>query len=297
MIIVISVVAFLLAVGTAIVARNKIGAEQVVGGAILVAVAALVGMVVSFFAIVPAGAVGVQDVFGKVSDTSLKSGVNIINPLARVAKISIKTQEQSESMGVPSSEGLTVKLDVTVLYKLSPEAAPEIYKTVGVNYQSVILIPRIRSVVREVISGHQAVDLYSPERVVISKEMGDNLAADLKEKGIIIERVLLRDVTLPRTLVAAIEEKQAAEQDAQRQKILIVARSQEAEGKRDAQRIITETLTPAYLQWLWIEALSRNPNVVYVATEANVPMFKSIGEQPRPKPMLPPRGEGGTDGQ
>jgi regulator of protease activity HflC (stomatin/prohibitin superfamily) len=71
--------------------------------------------------VVPAGHVGVVDLFGRVSPQTRKAGLNMVNPLARVAKMSVKTQEMKEIMDVPSSEGLTMQLEVSVLYHLDPE--------------------------------------------------------------------------------------------------------------------------------------------------------------------------------
>jgi regulator of protease activity HflC (stomatin/prohibitin superfamily) len=93
------------------------------------------------FTVIPAGEVGIIDFFGKVSDATLKSGINFVNPLARIIKMSIKTQELKEVMDVPSKEGLTVQLEISSLFHLNPEKAAEVYKTVGPNYVEIILEP------------------------------------------------------------------------------------------------------------------------------------------------------------
>ncbi|MBP1683760.1 MAG: Membrane protease subunit [Ignavibacteriaceae bacterium] len=91
-----------------------------------------------FFAIIPAGHTGVIDFLGYVSDNTLKPGVNMVNPMANVEKMSIKTQELKELMNVPSQEGLSVELEISLLYKLDSEKANQIYKTVGPNYVEIM---------------------------------------------------------------------------------------------------------------------------------------------------------------
>ena len=97
------------------------------------------------FTMVPAGHVGVVDFFGIVSDRTLRAGINPVNPLARVVKYSIQTQEHKETMQVLSREGLTIGLEVSALYRLNPDSAARVYKTVsGGDYQTIILIPQFR---------------------------------------------------------------------------------------------------------------------------------------------------------
>ena len=108
---------------------------------------AFIGMIVAIivallqcFTIIPAGHTGVIDFLGYVSDNTLKPGVSLVNPMAKVEKMSIKTQEIKEVMNVPSEEGLGVELEISLLFKLNPDKANEIYKTVGPNYTEIILV-------------------------------------------------------------------------------------------------------------------------------------------------------------
>jgi prohibitin 1 len=121
-----------------------------------------------FFTVVPAGSVGVVNFFSTVSDVTLKAGINYVNPLANVIKMSIQTHELKEVMDVPSKEGLTVQLEVSVLYHLNPEKAADVYKRVGVSYESVIVEPQFRSVTRGVTAGYEAKALYTSEREHLS---------------------------------------------------------------------------------------------------------------------------------
>ena len=239
------------------------------------------GILLACIRIVPAGHVGVVDFLGRVSPKELQGGLNFVNPLARVIKMSIRTQEDKETMSVPSKEGLTVALEVSVLYKLDPSKAVTIYRTVGRDYQGIILIPQYRAVARDITVSSEAKALYTSEREVLAQKFHDFLDILVKERGLTIEKVLLRSITLPPTVSTAIEQKLKAEQEAEQMKFVLLKETQEAERKRveasgikDAQSIINQSLTTQYLHYLWINTLNKNPNVIYVATEANLPLFR-----------------------
>ena len=125
------------------------------------------------FTIIPAGHTGVIDFLGYVSDNTLKPGVNIVNPMANVEKMSIQTQELKEVMSVPSKEGLSVNLEISLLFKLDSEKANDIYKTVGPNYAEIILVPQFRSVVRGVTARYEAKALYTASREKLASEILD----------------------------------------------------------------------------------------------------------------------------
>ena len=243
----------------------------------------LIGLALSLLRVIPAGHVGVVDLFGQVADRSLSSGLRIVNPLANVVTLSTRTQEDKEEMNVPSKEGLTVQLEISILYHLDPQKAVEVYKTVGRDYQEVILIPQFRSVARGITAEEEAKALYPSQREVLAEHFEDHLRKLVSSRGIVVEKVLLRKVTLPATVRDAIEQKLRAEQGAEQMKFVLQKENQEAERKRieaagirDAQAIINVSLTTQYLHYLWIETLNENPNVIYVATEANLPIFRTI---------------------
>lgn len=254
------------------------------------------GITFSMIRVVPAGYVGIVDFFGQVSPKALNSGINFVNPLSKVIFFSVRTREDKETMNVPSKEGLNVALDVSVLYKVDPAKAVDIYKTIGPYYQDVILVPQYRAAARGVTVAHEAKALYTSEREILSQGIIDSLKNLIGDRGIIIERVLLRAITLPPTVSGAIEQKLKAEQDAERMKFVLQRETQEAERKRieaagirDAQGIINQSLTSQYLDYLWINTLNENPNVIYVATEANMPLFRAIDpdqENLRKKPIV-----------
>ncbi len=220
--------------------------------------------------VIPAGHVGVVDFFGVVSDNTLKSGINFVNPFARVIKFSIKTQEIKEDMDVPSKEGLTVGLEISVLFHLNPEKASLVYKTLGENYAQIILIPNFRSVCRGVTASYEAKALYTSEREQLAQIIKDELQKNVGPRGITIEATPLRKVVLPEGLSRAIEAKLQAEQESQRMQFILQKEEQEAQRKRieakgiaDFQDIVTRGISEPLLRWKGIEAtekLAASPN-------------------------------------
>jgi regulator of protease activity HflC (stomatin/prohibitin superfamily) len=242
------------------------------------AVAVVFGLIVllRFFTVIPAGHVGVVDFFGRVSPTTLKAGINFRNPLARIIKFSIKTQQVYEVMDVPSKEGLTVKLDASILFHLDPEKAAQIYKTVGANYVEILLEPQFRSVCRGVTAGFEAKALYTSQREELAHLITVDLAKLVAERGVIVETAPLRKIELPRKVTDAIEDKLKAEQESQRMEFILTKEKQEAERKRieargisDFQNIVAQGISQNLLRWKGIEATeklaqSQNAKVVII---------------------------------
>ena len=224
--------------------------------------------------VVPAGNVGVVDFFGNVSPATLKAGINPVNPLARVVKFSVKTQELKEVMDVPSKEGLTVQLELSALFHLNPEKAAEVYKTIGPDYMHVILVPQFRSVARGVTASYDARALYTSEREQLAQTILKELQAIVEPRGIAVESTPLRKVGLPAGLTASIEQKLQAEQESQRMQFVLQKERQEAERKRieaqgiaDFQAIVTKGISDQLLRWKGIEAtekIAQSPNTKVV---------------------------------
>ncbi len=223
--------------------------------------------VAQMFTVVPAGSVGVVDFFGTVSENTLKAGINVVNPLARIVKFSVKTQEIKEEMDVPSKEGLTVQLEISALFHLNPDKAAEVYKTVGENYVDVLVEPQFRSVTRGVTAGYEAKALYTSEREMLGQLLLAELSKLVEPRGITIETTPLRRIGLPPGLTAAIEEKLRAEQESQRMQFVLTKEKQEAERKRieaqgvsDFQNIVARGISEPLLRWKGIEATEKLAN-------------------------------------
>lgn len=230
----------------------------------IVAVFFLIIAILQMLTVIPAGHVGVVDFFGHVSEKTLRAGINFRNPLARIVKMSIKTQELTEDMPVPSKEGLTVQLDVTTLFHLDPEKAAEIYKSVGADYVTIILVPQFRSVCRGVTANYEAKALYTAQRELLSKAIQVELNSLVNDRGIIIESAPLRRVVLPKKVTDAIEDKLKAEQESQRMEWVLTKEKQEAERKRieakgisDFQNIVAKGISEPLLRWKGIEATEK----------------------------------------
>jgi regulator of protease activity HflC (stomatin/prohibitin superfamily) len=188
-------------------------------------------------------------------------------------------------MDVPSKEGLTVQLEVSILYHLNPEKAADVYKTVGEDYESIIIEPQFRSVTRGVTASFDARALYTSEREHLSKMILDELEKTIAVRGITVESAPLRRVGLPAGLSASIEQKLQAEQESQRMQFVLTKEKQEADRKRieaqgisDFQKIVNQGLNSQLLTWKGIEAtekLANSPNtkVIIVGGKDGLPLI------------------------
>ena len=232
-------------------------------------------------AVIPAGHVGVKDFFGRVSSDVLGPGVRVVFPFTRVVKMSNKTQEVKETAEVPTKEGLLMDLEGSLLFRLDPEKADDIYRTIGKNYQEIAVEPQIRSAIREITASYEAKVLYSAERERIAKETLELFRKTAGGRGIIAEAVLLRKMGLPEIVANAIQEKLRREQESEQMKFVLQKETQEAERKRieaqgiaDFQKIVAAGISPALLEWKGIEAteklaMSPNSKVVVIGSGKN----------------------------
>jgi regulator of protease activity HflC (stomatin/prohibitin superfamily) len=241
----------------------------------------LVILIFSSVARVDSGHVGVLTLFGRVTGEVLPEGVHIINPFKANHELSIRTQELKESASVPSSEGLVMNLDTSLIYHLNPEKAAEVYQKIGPNYMAVLVEPNLRAAIRESTASHTANALYTGEREMVAKQIYDQLTDRLGQRGVLVESVLLRDIQLPTTLKSSIEAKQQAEQEALAMNFRLQKETQEAQRKRieaagirDFQQIVAQGISPQLLEWKGIEATetlakSANAKVVVIGNSKN----------------------------
>jgi regulator of protease activity HflC (stomatin/prohibitin superfamily) len=261
--------------------KENIRAGKIIG---LLRIVAYIGIVFSvlFSSIVQIGPgeVGVPILFGNVQENTLRSGLNFINPLVTVEKLDIKTQAYTMS-GVRdegavkgddaiitlSSDGLSLKLDVTIWFRLGEAQAPNLLRTIGTDYVEKIVRPAARTALRDVSVMFTATDIYSAKRDDFQSEITKNLEKAFDGRGIVLERILLRNVELPQKVKEAIDEKISSEQRAQQMVYVLQKEKQESERKRveaegiaQAQKIISNTISAQYLQWKYIEALKEIVN-------------------------------------
>lgn len=230
------------------------------------AIALLIGTLAVFSSlfrtliVIPAGNIGIVDLFGNVSERPLNPGVHIVNPFAKVVKFSTRLRDIKENLDTTSQEGLNMNIDVSLQYKLDPQKAADVYKTIGTN-ETGILISRFRSKIRQITANYPANSIYSSSRQEIAKQLDQELTQQLLPLGFVVEETLLRKVELPQKVQAAIQQKLQAEQESQQMKFVLQKENQEAERKRleakgiaDAHKIISQGLNAQVLQLRMIEA-------------------------------------------
>jgi regulator of protease activity HflC (stomatin/prohibitin superfamily) len=260
----------------------------------------VIGFFSSTFKQIDTGKVGVKSLYGNVEPDILESGLHIINPLLDVTDFDIQTQnytmsaihdegskEGDDAIRVLSNDGLEVVIDLTVLYRISPDLAPKIFKQIGVNYTDKIVRPVTRTRIRDNAVYYDAVALYSTKRNEFQQRIFKTIEADFKTRGLILEQLLIRNINLPSSVKASIESKINAEQDAQKMTFILQKEKQEAERKRveaqgiaDYQRIISTGLSDKQLQYEQIKAqkeLAASPNtkIIFMNGKGSAPVILS----------------------
>ncbi|MEA3432825.1 MAG: prohibitin family protein [candidate division WOR-3 bacterium] len=237
--------------------------------------------------VVSPGFVGIRVLFGKVVEPTLKEGLHFVNPLASVIRVDTRTQAYTmsgmvregrvrgdDAISALTKEGLRVKLDLTIWYRVDPEKAGEIYRTIGMGYEDKIVRPGVRTVIRDITSRFTTEDIYAEKRPQVTAAIQSVAKEMLEDRGMICEKVLVRNVALPEKVRDAIDLKLAAEQDALKMEFVLKKAEKQAEvkvveakGIAQAQRIINRTLTVKYLQHEAIEAykaLAGSPNTTFI---------------------------------
>lgn len=235
----------------------------------------IAGFLASCVKQIDAGEVGVQTLFGKVQKQVLYSGLNIINPLVQVYTVDTKTQNYTmsavkdegdkagdDAIRVLTADGLEVVIDLTVLYRVLATEAPNIVKETGLDFKDKIVRPVTRTRIRDNAVYFTAIDLYSTKRDQFQTRIFKTIDETFKKRGLVLEQLLVRNITLPQNVKTSIEEKIKAEQEAQKMEFVLQKEKQEAERRRieaqgiaDYQRIISTGLTSNQLQYEQIKAL------------------------------------------
>ena len=245
-------------------------------------------VIASLIRIVPAGNVGVQVLFGKVlTGSTLSEGLNVVNPFIDLEIMTVRTQAYTMSIATEegqrygddaitslTKDGLEVAMDLTVWFHLDGTEAAIVFQKIGKDYVAKIVRPAARTAIRNTTVKYNAVEIYSEKREEVQTEINTSLAVDFKERGIILEKVLLRNIKLPAKVKNAIEAKLEADQDAQKMEFVLLKEIKEADRKKieaggiaEAQRIIAQSLIGergrAYLSWKYLENLKnlyQSPN-------------------------------------
>jgi regulator of protease activity HflC (stomatin/prohibitin superfamily) len=257
----------------------------------------LLGIITSCVKQIDAGEIGVKILFGSIQNDVLGSGLHFVNPLLDIKRLDVKTQnytmsgvnDEGHKMGddairVLTSDGLEVTIDLTVLYRVVGGDAPKLLRETGDDYRDKVVRPVTRTKIRDNAVYYQAVDLYAGKRDEFQQRIYRSIEDDFKRRGLMLEQLLVRNITLPNSVKASIESKINAEQDAKKMEFVLLKEKQEAERKRveaqgiaDYQRIINTGLTDQQLQYEQIKAmkelaLSQNAKVI-VMGKGNTPII------------------------
>lgn len=258
----------------------------------------ILGVLTSGIRQIDAGQVGVKSIFGKVQDDVITSGLNFVNPLAVITEIDTKTQNYTmsaqhdegnnqgdDAIRVLTADGLEVVIDLTVLFKVEPNKAPNILRQIGSDYIDKIVRPVTRTRIRDNAVYYDAVSLYSAKREEFQNRIFKTIGSDFNSRGLVLEQLLIRNIMLPQSVKTTIESKINAEQDAQKMQFVLQKEKQEAERKRveaqgiaDYQRILSTGLSDKQLQYEQIKAqkelaLSPNAKVIIIGGRGNTPII------------------------
>ena len=232
--------------------------------------------------VVPAGYVGVHDVFGNVDPNIEYSGLHLKNPIAGVTTYSVKRvpvdflAASNDDLSSLTSDGATVQMDATVWYHIDGSKAISIYKTIGPNPQETQLVGELRGIVRSEVSNYTAEDLYAGrERTALQNNVINALNDKLNGMGIYVDDFQIRNTVLPATVTEAINQKLASqnqitteENQLEIEKIKAQEMVVEANGISDSNKIIDGSLSPQYLQWYAIKTLGANSNVTVIGSNS-----------------------------
>jgi regulator of protease activity HflC (stomatin/prohibitin superfamily) len=271
---------------------QKIGKGLRIFGFLLI----VIGILTSCIKQINAGEIGVKTLFGKVQNDVLYSGLNFVNPLLDISELDVKTQnytmsgikDEGEKSGddairVLTEDGLEVVIDLTVLYRILPTEAPNIVRETGLDFKDKIVRPLTRTRIRDNAVYYTAIDLYSTKRDEFQTRIFKMIEFDFKKRGLVLEQLLVRNITLPNNVKTSIEEKIKAEQEAQKMQFVLQKETQEAQRKRieaqgiaDYQRIIGLGLSDKQLQYEQIKAfkeLATSPNAKVIVMNGKTPMI------------------------
>lgn len=292
------ILGIILLIVSVVIAKTNTEAVQRVAPVVRIGafVLILVGVISACIIQVDAGNIGVKKLFGKVQKDVLTSGLHFINPLLDIEKIDIKTQnytmsavhdegakQEDDAIRVLTADGLEVTMDLSVLFKVIPSDAPRLLQETGISYVDNIVRPITRTRIRDNAVYYDAIALYSTKRDEFQQRIFKSIDNDFKQRGLLLENLLVRNITLPQSVKLTIEQKINAEQDAQKMQFVLQKEKQEADRKRveaqgiaDYQKIISESLSDKQLQYEQIKAqleLAKSPNAKVILMGKGTPVI------------------------
>lgn len=252
--------------------------EKSPGGKIVLAIIILVIAAVVFvssLAIVPVGSTGVITTFGKVSENTYSEGFHLKIPLAQeLVVVSNKIQVYEADASAVSKDLQTVSSKIAVNFRVKADSSASIYKNIGADYQTVILMPAVQESMKAISAKYTAEELIT-ERNKVGEEIKEQLSEKVTDYGIQIEKFNIVNFEFSEEFNAAIEQKQVAEQnklkaqtekeqkkieaEAEAAKIKINAEAKaeaiktEADAQAEANKLLSESLSPELIDYQTIE--------------------------------------------
>jgi regulator of protease activity HflC (stomatin/prohibitin superfamily) len=292
-------IAFLVLIASVVIGRLPVPQKKVANGLRLTGgILLVVGVLTSCFVQINTGFVGVKSLFGRVQSETLSSGLSFVNPLVEVTQIETRTlnytmsgiQDEGKKSGddaikVLTADGLEVTIDLSVLYRVVPDQAPRLIRETGSNFEDKIVRPITRTRIRDNAVYYEAVALYSTRRDEFQSRIFKSIENDFRIRGLFLENLLVRNISLPASVKAAIERKIEAEQEAQKMQFVLQKEKQEAERKRveaqgiaDYQQIIIASLSDRQLQYEQIKAMtqlagSANSKIIVMPLKGGAPLI------------------------
>ncbi|MCT4638048.1 MAG: prohibitin family protein [Bacteroidales bacterium] len=211
-------------------------------------------------------------------DNVLQEGLSVVAPWNEVIKFDVEEQQVEETMDVLSQDGLSISIDVSVRFRPSPDKIGYLYRAFKLKYKDNLVRPELRSAVRRIIGQYTPEELYSTKRQEIETLIEDNTRKILGENYVELKALLFRSIKLPASIQKSIEEKLAADQEAQKYNYIIEREKKEAErrridaeGKAAANRILSASLTDKILKEKGISATealvnSQNSKVIVIGS-------------------------------
>jgi regulator of protease activity HflC (stomatin/prohibitin superfamily) len=261
----------------------------------------LLTFAISGCAVINQNEIGVKRTNGRLAEGTLGPGRYYVGPLMDMMILPIETINLEINQSLPSKEGLSVQAEISVLYRINPKMAHKVLRTAGKDYERTLILSSFRSAAADVCARFVAKAMHSGARAQIEQQIKTRMQELLTERGFIMEGVLLKSIKLPTGLANAIEQKLSAEQNAMRMAYVLqqeeseaTRKKIEAEGAREANRIINDQLTDRVLRLRAIEAfmyLANSPNAKVIITNSTSPLSPNLqltepttsAEEPEPK--------------
>lgn len=235
-------------------------------------------------AVVRPGEVGVKTTLGKLKEKVYEPGLVGVNPFtSQIIRVPTRTVNREVKLNLPSREGLNVSSEISILYHIQADQAPNVISNIGPNYEEIMILSVFRSAAADICAKFYAKDMHSGKRGEIEERIRAHMDSLLSERGFVIEAVLMKSISLPPGLYEAIEDKLEAEQEAQRMEFVLQRERQEAErikieaeGVRDAQKVLADGLSAPIIQWRSLEVLENiaaSPNAKLIITDGKAPVL------------------------